>query len=462
MSKISIVSLGPGDIRYLTQKALEVLDSADIIVGFKGLKLDLFGDKFHALKTLDDLKAVLSRYESDKIAVVVSGDAGFFSFAKNLYEEFKDSISVVVPGVSSFQYAFGLMKKGYEDVHFVSFHGRAYKKRFLLNLLKIYPKIVALLDEKSKTAIEDVKGVDGIKGYLFSDLTGELEKMIDIRDVVDIASLSNRSILYLESDVVKSGAVYFVGAGGGDPDTITIKGFRLLREADVVVYTGSLINTDILDFCREDVIKVDSSTYCLEEIIQLIKRYVEKGKKIVRLHTGDPSIYGAIYEQMIELEKNGIRYEIIPGISSMQLAASRLKVEYTAPNVSQTVVVTRVEGKTPMPKSEDLAKITCNGGTFIFFLSAALPEKIADAFKKNGWDEGTPVAVCYKVGFEDEKIIISDLTHFVEDMKKAGISKHALIIVGKVLDKKNILEYSKLYDREFGHEFRKKGSFDNN
>lgn len=248
--------------------------------------------------------------------------------------------------------------------------------------------------------------------------------------------------------------IIFLGAGPGDPELISLKGYKILSKADVVIYTGSLINKDILKFAKGDAILIDSANLNLNEIIELFKKYAEEDKSVVRLHTGDPSIYGAIYEQMLELDKLGIDYEIIPGISSMQLAAAKLKVEFTAPEVSQTIVISRIEGKTPVPPKEKIEIISQSTGTFIFFLSASMGDKIKEIFLKNGWSDNTPTAICYKLGFEDEKIIYTDLLNLPFELEKNKIEKHALIIIGDVLKKEQIKTYSKLYDKGFSHGFR--------
>lgn len=250
------------------------------------------------------------------------------------------------------------------------------------------------------------------------------------------------------------GRIVFLGAGPGDPELISLKGFKLLQDADVVIYTGSLINRDLLKYCRGDSILIDSAKLNLLEIIELFKKFFNEKKLIIRLHTGDPSIYGAIYEQMVELDKSNIPYEIVPGISSMQLAAAKLKVEYTAPEISQTIIISRIEGNTPVPDGEKLEVITKSKGTYIFFLSASMPDKVQNIFFKNGWDPDTPVAVCYKLGFSDEKIINTNLERLKDDIDTNGIERHALIIVGEILRKDNIKVYSKLYDSEFKHGFR--------
>lgn len=249
--------------------------------------------------------------------------------------------------------------------------------------------------------------------------------------------------------------VFFLGAGPGDPELITLKGYKLLKRADVVIYAGSLINKEVLKFTKRDAILIDSAYLNLKEIIEIIKKNYQENKLVLRLHSGDPSIYGAIYEQMIELDKLGIDYEIVPGISSMQLASAKLRIEYTAPQLAQTIVITRIEGKTPIPPGERLDLITKSKATYIFFLSALYSEKIKEIFYLNGWQKDTPVAVLYKLGFKDEKIIKTTLENLTSTLKEHKITRHALIVIGDVLEKSRIKAYSKLYDSNFNHAYRK-------
>lgn len=247
--------------------------------------------------------------------------------------------------------------------------------------------------------------------------------------------------------------VHFVGAGPGAVDLITVRGLRLLKQADVIIYAGSLINKELLKEAKEGCRTYDSAYMTLEEVISVMKE-AEKGKlDTVRLHTGDPSLYGAIREQMDELGKYGISYEICPGVSSMAGAAASLQLEYTLPEVSQSVIISRAPGRTPVPEKEQLRELAKHQATMILFLSSGLSETVKEELLAGGYAPDTPVAVVYKATWEEEKILRTSLSLLPEEMKKAGICKTALIVVGDVLGE----EYakSKLYDKHFTTEFRK-------
>ncbi|MDD7795232.1 precorrin-4 C(11)-methyltransferase [Clostridium sp. 'White wine YQ'] len=247
--------------------------------------------------------------------------------------------------------------------------------------------------------------------------------------------------------------LYFIGAGPGDVDLITVKGRDILTKCDVVIYAGSLVNAKHLEFCRRECEIYNSANMTLEDVINVIKEKHFEGKTIVRLHTGDPSIYGAIKEQMDELDKLSIDYEVIPGVSSFTAAAAAIKKEFTLPSVSQTVILTRVEGRTPVPEKEDLEGLAAHKASMALFLSISMIDKVVDKLKK-GYGTGTiPIAVIEKATWEDERIIIGTLDDISQKVKEAGIKKTAQILVGEFID----CEYEKslLYDKHFTHEFRK-------
>ncbi|ADG13832.1 precorrin-4 C11-methyltransferase [Methanocaldococcus infernus ME] len=246
--------------------------------------------------------------------------------------------------------------------------------------------------------------------------------------------------------------VYIVGAGPGDKELITLKALKLIKEADIIVYAGSLINKEILNY-NEKAEKYDSSRLNLEEIINVMVDAVKKGKKVVRLHTGDPSIYGAIKEQIDELEKRGIEVEIIPGVSSLFAAAASLKVELTLPDVSQTVIITRPEGRTKVPEREKIKELAKHRSTMVIFLGASLIDKVVNELIEGGYPEETPVAIVYKASWPEEKIVRGTLKDIAEKVKKENIERTALIIVGDILEPKKY-SYSKLYDKEFKHSYR--------
>lgn len=247
--------------------------------------------------------------------------------------------------------------------------------------------------------------------------------------------------------------VYFVGAGPGAEDLITVRGMRLLEKADVIIYAGSLVNPALLKYAKESCEIHNSACMTLEEVLDVIYSAEEQGKMTVRLHTGDGAIYGAIREQMDELQKQGIAYEVCPGVSSFLGAAASLKMEYTLPGVSQSVIITRAEGRTPVPERESLKEYAHHHATLVLFLSSGLAEKVRADLLEGGYEETTPVAVVYKATWPDEKIIHTTLGSLPEKMKEENISKTALIIVGDVLGEE--YEKSKLYDASFSTEFRK-------
>ncbi|WP_338627307.1 precorrin-4 C(11)-methyltransferase [Clostridium baratii] len=243
--------------------------------------------------------------------------------------------------------------------------------------------------------------------------------------------------------------VYFIGAGPGDVDLITVKGRDILSKADIVIYAGSLVAKEHMDFCKEGVEIHNSASMTLDEVIEVIKN--NKDKLIVRLHTGDPSIYGAIKEQMDELDKYGIEYKVIPGVSSFVAAASSIKKEFTLPSVTQTVILTRVEGRTKVPETEDLEKLASVGASMAIFLSISMIDKVTEKLRK-GYGRNVPIAVVARATWEDEKIIIGTLDDIGEKVKAEGINKCAQILVGDFID----CEYEKslLYDKTFTHMFR--------
>lgn len=246
--------------------------------------------------------------------------------------------------------------------------------------------------------------------------------------------------------------VHFIGAGPGDPELLTIKGKKLIDEADVIIYAGSLVNPAVLKDAKKSAAIYNSAGMMLEEVIGVIKEAEEQGKQAVRVHTGDPAIYGAHREQMDELDKLGIAYDVIPGVSSFLATAAALKKEYTLPGVSQTVILTRMEGRTPMPEKEKLADLAKHQATMIIFLSVGQMEELAKQLMTS-YPPTTPVAVVYKASWEDQKIVTGNLTDIAQKVEEAGIRKTALTVVGDFLGDE--YELSRLYDKHFTHEFRK-------
>jgi precorrin-4/cobalt-precorrin-4 C11-methyltransferase len=247
--------------------------------------------------------------------------------------------------------------------------------------------------------------------------------------------------------------VYFIGAGPGDPELLTLKAKRILETSDVVIYAGSLINPDILKFARQDAVFHDSSVMELEEILRIYREAKKAGRTVARVHTGDLSIYSALQEQLDACEREGIDCEIVPGISSYQAAAATLRRELTLPGVSQTLILTRISGRTEVPARENLEELAKTNATMVIFLSIHEIERVVDQLAK-GYGEETPVAVVEKASWAEERKMIGTLGNIAGKVKEAGIKRHALIVVGEVLGK--AYRRSKLYDADFEHGFRKR------
>lgn len=246
--------------------------------------------------------------------------------------------------------------------------------------------------------------------------------------------------------------VHIVGAGCGAPDLITVRGQRLLKQADVVIYAGSLVNPQILLDAKPGCQIYNSAKMTLEEIIETIQAAEADGKITVRLHTGDPSIYGAIREQIDQLNQLKIDWDVTPGVSSFCGAAAALGVEYTLPEVSQTVMITRMEGRTPVPEKEEIAKLAAHHSTMVIFLSAGMTEKLSKRLIEGGYDPDTPAAIVYKASWPEEKTVLCTIKELPIKAKEHQITKTALILVGDFLGSK--YERSKLYDPSFTTEYR--------
>ena len=246
--------------------------------------------------------------------------------------------------------------------------------------------------------------------------------------------------------------IYFIGAGPGDPELITVKGQRILGEADIVIYAGSLVNPALLSLVKQGAQVYNSASMTLEEVITVMLEGVQNNKMVVRLHTGDPSIYGAIQEQMDELNKHNIEYKVIPGVSSFLATAAALKQEYTLPDVSQTVIVTRIEGRTPVPEKESLANLASHNATMCIFLSVHMIEEVVTELIKGGYTETTPIAIVQKASWPEEKIVRGTLGDIAQKIKENDIMRTAMIVVGQCLDTSYSL--SRLYAPEFAHMYR--------
>ncbi len=253
--------------------------------------------------------------------------------------------------------------------------------------------------------------------------------------------------------------VYIVGAGPGDPELITVKGQNILKQADVILYTDSLVNEQLMEVAKPDAEIIKSAGMNLEELVDCMVSNVRQDKSVARVHTGDPAVYGAILEQMRYLKREEVDYEIIPGVSSVFAAAAAAGIELTVPELTQTVILTRAEGRTPMPEREQLKDLASHHCSTALFLSATLIKKVVREFLEAGWLETDPVVVVYRASWPDQKVVRTTLGQLDEAMRTEGIRKQAMVIISKAADEQLLFEEgkyeSKLYDKTFTHGFRK-------
>ena len=247
--------------------------------------------------------------------------------------------------------------------------------------------------------------------------------------------------------------IHFVGAGSGAPDLITVRGKKLLEEADVIIYAGSLVNPALLDYAKEDCTVYNSAKMTLEEVLQVMFEAEKMEKTTVRLHTGDPCIYGAIREQMDVLDEKGISYDYCPGVSAFCGAASALNMEYTLPGVSQSVIITRMAGRTPVPEKEEIASFAAHQATMVVFLSTGMLDQLSERLIAGGYTKDTPAAIVYKATCEDEKAFLCTVGTLAQTAREHNITKTALMIIGDAVTHSHY-NRSELYNPSFTTEFR--------
>jgi precorrin-4/cobalt-precorrin-4 C11-methyltransferase len=247
--------------------------------------------------------------------------------------------------------------------------------------------------------------------------------------------------------------VYFVGAGTGAVDLITVRGMRLLEQADVIIYAGSLVNPELLKYAKSECEIHDSARLTLEEVIDIMVKAESKGKMTVRLHTGEPSIYGAVREQMDELDRLDILYESCPGVSACFGAASSLNIEYTLPDISQTLIITRMEGKTKVPKGESIESLASHHASMAIYLSSGMLKELSERLIVGGYAKDTPCALVYKATWEDEQAYICTIDTLYETAKEHNITKTAIVLVGDVITHQKYSK-SRLYAPDFSTEYR--------
>ncbi len=246
--------------------------------------------------------------------------------------------------------------------------------------------------------------------------------------------------------------VNIVGAGPGDPELITVKGKRLLEEADVIIYAGSLVPKALLGYAKDGCEIHNSASMSLPEVLEVIEKSVAADKKVVRLHTGDPAIYGAIQEQMDALNKKGIEYQVVPGVSSFLATAAALKQEYTLPGVTQTVIITRNEGRTPVPEREKLRSLAAHKATMCIFLSISMLGDVVKELIEGGYDPTTPIAIVQRASWPEQRIFRGTLETICQEIEGKGVDRTSMIVVSRVLG--SDYELSRLYAPEFSHGFR--------
>jgi precorrin-4/cobalt-precorrin-4 C11-methyltransferase len=249
------------------------------------------------------------------------------------------------------------------------------------------------------------------------------------------------------------GKIWFIGAGPGAPDLLTIRGAKLIGEADVVIWARSLVNEGVLERARPDTEIIESTTIPLEGVREIYERAVAEDLKVARVHSGDPSIYGAVMEQLELCEELGLGWEIVPGVSSLGAAAAAIGRELTVPEVSQSVILTRRASRTPMPKGEDIQSFANHGTTMAIFLSAARPRALQQELLEGGYAPDTPCAVVYKASWPDELVIECPLEELADRIRGAGFTRQALILVGPGLGASGTRSH--LYSPHFSHTFRK-------
>ena len=249
--------------------------------------------------------------------------------------------------------------------------------------------------------------------------------------------------------------IHFVGAGPGAKDLITVRGAELIKNADVIIYTGSLVNKDLLAYAKKEAKVFDSSKLTLEEVMDIMLREEETDQNIVRLHTGEPSLYGAVREQMDILDDKGISYDSCPGVSACFGAAASLDMEYTLPGISQTLIITRMEGKTPVPESESIKSLAAHNASMAVYLSTGMLKELSEELIAGEYKEDTPAAIVYKATWDDEKKYVCTVGTLYETAEEHDIKKTAVILVGDAVSKKGF-KRSKLYDPDFETEFREK------
>ena len=491
----------------------KILAQCSLLVGttrFHSLTATLPGHYLSITPLPAALNAISAELKRGNVAVLASGDPLFYGIGRRLLAVFPEKSIQFYPALSSIQRACALMKIPWDDAEITSLHGREaahlpslllrHGKNLILTDTSNRPELIAgqllhylrligapnLIKNITMLVAEDLglpseklfRGtLDEAAEHLFSPLNivcllvpgmayspsyrfGLSENLIEhSRGLITKNEVRAASLHQLQ--LPRQGIFWDIGAGSGSlsveaarlqPELITVKGQRLLKEADVVIYTGSLVPKALITGLGAEI--HNSAGLNLDEVFALIMQSWQAGKKVVRLHTGDPSIYGAIKEQIALFNTHGIPYAVIPGVSSGLAAAAALRTELTLPEISQTVIFTRRGGRTPVPDKEHLALLAAHQATMMIFLSVGMIDEVVADLLAGGYPEETPVAIVEKVSWPDEKQLRGTLSSIAAQVKEAGITKTALIAVGQVLAEGPPPVLSKLYDDAFTHGYR--------
>lgn len=471
-NRLVIAGCGPGAPDHVTPRVRAAVDEADVLAGarrllalfpgFRGIRVPIGAEIKSAMDLLARQWAVGRR-----IVVLVTGDPGVCSLAQPLVRRFGAERCRIIPGISSVQAAFAGLGVEWTDARIVNAHAgvpvvapEALARERAVAVVggnaKTWPWVLALAGKLERTH----------RLYLCRDLSlpGESIRPLSARGLKALEPGGGLSILvWVRKDATtaarkagrRAARVYFVGAGPGDPELLTRKAERLLRECRCCIWAGSLVNPALLDLLPPDAERHDSAGLTLDEIVAIIESRHREGVDVVRLHTGEPALFGAIGEQMRRLDRLGIEYEVVPGVSSFQAAAAAIKCELTAPEVSQAVLLTRAPGRTPVPEAHTLEKVAPLGATLCVFLSTDWIEAVVRALQP-AYGSDCPAAVVYHASWPDEKVVRGTLATIAAGVRKAGLTKTGMILVGRALG--GSISESRLYSAGFSHGCRKTSS----
>lgn len=473
--RIVIAGCGPGAPDHVTPLVQSAVAVADVLFGarrlhalfpdFKGIRVPVDADIEHAL----DLLA--QHIEDNKhVVVLVTGDPGICSLAQPIIRRFGADRCRVIPGISSVQAAFAGLAIEWTDARIINAHAgvpdisiaalaHEHSIAVVGGNATTWPWVLSLAG-----SLEGTHALHLCREITFQDESVRKLSMQDLRELEPGGGLSilvwvrrqNAPVtLHPQRGDKHVSRVYFVGAGPGDPELLTRKAERLLRQCRCCIWAGSLVNPALLDLLPPDAERHDSSGMTLDDIVAVIKRCHEHGMDVVRLHTGEPAIFGAIGEQMARLDGLGIDYDVVPGISSFQAAAAAVTCELTAPEVSQAVMLTRAPGRTPVPDVHTLEKVAGLKATLCVFLSTDRIQDVADSLIPS-YGRNCPAAVVYHASWPDQKVVKGTLGDIADLVHAAGLTRTGMIIVGDAL-RKTAVE-SKLYSASFAHGYRKAAS----